>query len=86
MNVASCYNDKMDSFKSDKKLGFDNIVDINFDKGFKLSIVQLFQDIKISNVEKLYKIRWIYREVESDDVFLFAEFFELDWEMALIAI
>ncbi len=76
----------MGNFKGDKEFGLGNMVDINFDKGFKLSIVQLFQDIKISNVEKLYKIRWIYREVESDDVFLFAEFFELDWEMALIAI
>ena len=57
MNIVSCYNDEIGGFKGDKELGFDNIIDINFDKSFKLSIVRLFQDIKISNVERLDKMR-----------------------------
>ena len=47
----------MGGFKGDKELGLDDIIDINFDKGFKLSIVQPFQNIKTSNVERLDKIR-----------------------------
>ena len=57
MNVVNYYNDKMDGFKDDEELGLDDIVDINFDKSFKLSTVRPFQDIKISNVERLNKIR-----------------------------
>ncbi len=57
MNVASCYNDKVNGFKNDKKLGLGDIIDINFNENFKLSTVRLFQDIKISNVERLDKIR-----------------------------
>ncbi len=57
MNITNCYNDKIDGFKNDEEFGLDNIVDINFDKSFKLSIVRLFQNIKISNVEKLDKMR-----------------------------
>jgi len=44
-------------FKSDEKLGLDDMIDINFDKGFKLSTVRPLQDIKTPNVEKLDKMR-----------------------------
>ncbi len=57
MNVVNYHNDKIGGFKSDKELGLDNIVNINFDKNFKLLIIQPFQDIKTSNIEKLDKMR-----------------------------
>ncbi len=76
----------MDGFKGDEKLGFDNIVNMNLDKSFKLLTIRPFQDIKIPNVERLNKMRWMRKKVKGDDVLLFVEFFELDWEMAFIAI
>ena len=76
----------MDGFKDDEELGFGNMVDMSFDKSFKLLIVQLFQDIKTFNVERLGKMRWICKEVEDDDILLFIEFFELDWEVVFIVI
>jgi len=76
----------MNGFKDDKKLGFDDIIDINFDKNFKLSIIQPFQNIKTPNVERLNKIRWMYKEIEDDNVFIFIKFLELDWKIAFIAI
>ena len=76
----------MDGFKGDEKLGFDDIVNMNLDKSFKLLTIRPFQDIKIPNVERLNKMRWMRKKVKGDDVLLFVEFFELDWEMAFIAI
>jgi len=76
----------VDGFKGDEKLGFDDIVNMNLDKSFKLLTIRPFQDIKIPNVERLNKMRWMRKKVKGDDVLLFVEFFELDWEMAFIAI
>ena len=56
MNITSCYSDKMGGFKNDKEFGLGDMIDINFNEGFKLSIIRLFQDIKIFNVERLDKI------------------------------
>ena len=76
----------MDGFKNDEEFSLGDIIDINFDKSLKLSIVQLFQDIKTSNIERLDKMWWMCREIEGDDILLFTEFFELDWEMVFITI
>jgi len=46
----------MGGFKDDEEFGLGDMVDISFDKDFKLSIVRLFQNIKTSNVERLDKI------------------------------
>ena len=76
----------MDGFKGDEEFGLSDVINISLDKSFKLSTVRLFQNIKISNIERLDKIRWIRKEVEDDDVFLFVEFFELDWKVTLMII
>ncbi len=52
MNVISCHNGEVGGFKSDEEFGFDDIININFDESFKLSTVRLFQNIKISNIER----------------------------------
>ena len=57
MNIASYYNSEISGFKGDEEFSLGDIIDINFDKGFKLSIIQLFQDIKTPNVERLGKMR-----------------------------
>jgi len=57
LNVASCHSDKVGGFKGDEEFGLDDVVDMNFDKGFKLSTVRPFQDIKIFNVERLGKMQ-----------------------------
>jgi len=47
----------MGGFKGDKEFGLNDIIDISFDKGFKLSTIQSFQDIKTPNIERLDKMR-----------------------------
>ncbi len=68
----------MDGFKNDEKFGFNDIIDMNFDKGFEFSIIRLFQNVKTSDIERLGKIRRMCREVEDDNVLFFVEFFKLD--------
>ncbi len=86
LNIVNCYNDKMGGFKGDKEFGLNDIIDISFDKGFKLSTIQSFQDIKTPNIERLDKMRWMYKKIKDDDVLLFTKFFELDWKVVLIVI
>ncbi len=57
MNVANCYNDKIGGFKGDEEFGLGNIIDINLDESLKLSTIQLFQNIKTSNIERLDKMQ-----------------------------
>ncbi len=47
----------MDGFKGDEEFGLSDVINISLDKSFKLSTVRLFQNIKISNIERLDKIR-----------------------------
>jgi len=39
LDVVGCYSIEMDGFKSDKKLGLDNVVDMSFDEDFEFSAI-----------------------------------------------
>ena len=52
----------MDGFKNDEKFGFNDIIDMNFDKGFEFSIIRLFQNVKTSDIERLDKMRRMRRK------------------------